>query len=204
MTLFGPLVHSGKVEQAVQSTLQAWIPTYLREIERQHDKDQGSLPSPRSYRLVSESADPVRWPEDQLPSIIILCPGFAQEPDHQGSGAYRARYAVSVAAMVSARDQGATRQLARLYGIAIAAVLLQKPSLNDFASGVQWVDESYDDIPNDQQRSLACAIEGFTVDVDRVLDTTQGPLTADASEEEESPEWTEIEEVIIETESLEE
>lgn len=203
MTLFGPLVHSGKVEQAVQDTLQTWMPTYLREVERQHDRAQGSLPSPRSYRLVSESTDPVRWPEDQLPSLVILCPGFAEPPRHQGSGRYRVTYGVSVAALVSAKDQGATRLLARLYGIAVAAILLQKPSLSNFACGTTWVDERFDDIPSDTQRSIACALEAFTIEADNIIDTSQGPLTEDDTEQEESPEWADIEEVIVDTDTLE-
>jgi len=204
MTLFGPLVHSGKVEKAVQDTLETWMPTYLREVERQHDKDQGVLPAPRSYRLVSETNDPVRWPEDQLPSVVIMCPGFAEEPVHHGSGLYRVRYGVSVAAMVSARDQGATRQLARLYGIAVAAILLQKSSLDDFAAGVKWIDEAFDDIPSETQRSLAVAVESFTVDVEGVVDSSQGPLTPDASEQETSPEWEQADEVIVDIETVEE
>lgn len=203
MTQFGPLVHSGKVEQAVKTTLETWMPTYLREIERQHERDQGSLPSPRSYRLVSESTDPVRWPEDQLPSLVILCPGFAEPPLHQGSGKYRVTYGVSVAALVSAKDQGSTRLLARLYGIAVAAILVQQPSLDDFACGTTWVDERFDDIPSDTQRSIACALEAFTIDADAIVNTSQGPVSVDAAEDETSPEWTEIEEVIVETDTLE-
>jgi hypothetical protein len=197
MTLFGPLVHGGVVENAVKDALVDWLPTYLREVERQHDRAQGSLPSPRSYQLVSEADDPTRWPEDQIPAIVIMCPGFAEEPYHEGTGFYRARYGVSVAAMVSANTQGATRQLARLYGTALAAALLQHPSLDGFASGLRWVDESYDDIPSETSRSLACVIEGFTVDVDRVISTNAGPVAPDASESETSPEWPVVEETEV-------
>lgn len=203
MSQFGPLVHSGKVEQAVKDTLETWMPTYLREVERQHDRELCSLPSPRSYRLVSESTDPVRWPEDQLPSLVILCPGFAEPPMHQGSGKYRVTYGVSIAAMVSAKDQGATRLLARLYGIAVAAIMLQKPSLNDFACGTSWIDERFDDIPSDTQRSIACALEAFTIEADNIINTSQGPAAQSADCDEESPEWGVVEETIVDTETLE-
>lgn len=202
MSVFGPLVHAGVVEAAVKDTLETWFDTYLREIERQYNRDAGSLPAPRSYRLVSETDDPVRWPEDQLPAVVILCPGFGEEPDRQGTGKYRVRYAVSVAVMVSAKDQGSTRQLARLYGTAAAAILLQNSSLDDFSAGVYWVDESFDDIDFETQRSLACAIEGFTVDVESVIDASQGPTTpVDPGEE---VEWTTAEEVLVDVDTVEE
>ena len=197
MTLFGALTHGGQVEVAVRDTLQLWIGTYLREIERQHDREQLALPAPRSYQVVSESDDPARWPEDQLPAIVILSPGFAEEPRHGGDGSYDARYAVSVAAMVSANTQGATRQLARLYGIAIAAVLVQHSSLGSFATGVKWIDESYDDIPNDSSRSLTCVIEAFAVDVPAVLSSNAGPSAPYSSATETSPEWPEIESTTV-------
>lgn len=197
MSLFGPLVHGGVVENAVKDTLTNWLPTYLREVERQHDREICSLPSPRSYQLVSEADDPARWPEDQIPAIVIMCPGFAQEPLHEGSGSYRARYAVSVAALVSANTQGATRQLARLYGIGIAAALLQHPSLDGFGAGLSWVDESYDDIPSETSRSLACVIEGFTVDVDSVIDTSGGPSAPAEDCDPTSPEWSVVEETEV-------
>lgn len=169
MSVFGDFIHAGEVEQAVKETLQRWFETYLCEMERQTGRTCGQLPLPRSYQIVSESDDPARWPEDQLPSIIILAPGFAEPPTHDGYGAYRVRYQVSVAAMVSANTQGATRQLSRLYGTTVAAILTQNASLGDFASGITWTGESFDDIPLDTSRSVACAIENFQVDVDGVL-----------------------------------
>lgn len=204
MSVFGGLVHGGIVEQAVGDTLKLWFPTYLREVERQHDRDQLALPAPRSYQLVSESDDPTRWLEDQLPSIIVMCPGFAEQPRHAGSGAYDARYSVSVAAIVSANTQGATRQLARLYGAAIAAILVQKPSLGGVANGLQWADESYDDIPADSARSLACVIEGFIVDMPAVLDSQAGPLVPDEEANEEGPEWPQVQTTDVELQPFQE
>lgn len=192
MTLFSPIIHGGVVESAVSSTLQLWFPTYLREIERQHDREQLALPAPRSYQLVSETDDPARWPEDQLPAIIVLCPGFAEAPRHSGTGVYDARYTVSVAALVSANTQSATRQLARLYGAAVAAIIVQNSSLGSFASGVSWIDESYDNIPSESARSLACVIESFTVDVSAVLTSSAGPGVVDPDENDVSPEWPDV------------
>lgn len=202
MSVFGDFIHAGEVETAVKDTLQTWFESYLREMERQTGRECGSLPLPRSYQVVSETSDPARWPEDQLPSIIILAPGFVEEPVREGDGSYRVRYQVSVAAMVSARDQGTTRQLSRLYGTVIAAIVLQKPSLGDFAAGVKWTSETFDDIPLDTSRSLACAIEGFVVDVDGVLTTNggpEGPVVEPCAE----ISWGTVQQVITETETLE-
>lgn len=202
MSVFGEFIHAGEVEAAVKDTLQLWFPAYLREMERQTGRECGVLPLPRSYQLVSESNDPARWPEDQLPSIIILAPGFVEEPQREGDGSYRVRYQVSVAAMVSANTQGATRQLARLYGTVVAAIINQKPSLGDFAAGVKWTSETFDDIPTDSSRSLACAIEGFQVDVDGVLTTRGGP-TGPVVEPCAEISWGTVQQVITETETLE-
>lgn len=203
MSVFGEFIHAGEVEQAVKDTLQTWFETYLGEMERQTGREPGSLPLPRSYQIVSESADPARWPEDQLPSIIILAPGFAEAPEHDGTGAFKVRYQVSVAAMVSARDQGATRQLSRLYGTVISAILVQQPSLGDFSCGLQWVSETFDDIPVETSRSLACAIEGFHVDVDHVLSTAAGPTGPANFPRGEESNWGLVQETIVETRALE-
>jgi hypothetical protein len=81
----GPIVSGHDVEQATLAVLRRWMPTYLAEAERQTGRVVGSLPVIRGW-TVATTFD--KWPEDQLPAIVLISPGLASPPDADGSGEY--------------------------------------------------------------------------------------------------------------------
>jgi hypothetical protein len=172
-TLFQPIFVGAVLEQAVIDTIKMWIPTYLREVERLTGRQMGDIPVPRSYttRKIFE-----KFVEDQTPTIIVVSPGTADEPKMEGDGHYRAEWGLGVGAVVSTSTQETTNLVAKVYGAAIRAIILQQASLGGIASGVRWMDESYDDLPSDDSdRTLGSAALYFRVEVDDVVNRFAGP-----------------------------
>src|SRR4051812_27844406 len=161
-TAIGPIVSARDVEQAAIDTLHKWLSTYLGEAEDQHSRARGSLPRPRSI-TTTNSFD--KWPEDQLPCLLLVCPGLAEAPKAEGNGRYRALFALGAAVVVSAKTEAATEELSKLYVAAVRTCLVQQQSLGGFASGVDWMDETYDDLPSEDWRSLGAGQAIFAVHV---------------------------------------
>jgi hypothetical protein len=67
-----------------------------------------------------------------------------------------------------------------LYATAVRLIILQKSSLGNFATGVQWLREEYTGniLRSDDLRTMAIGVLEFTVSVDSVADESQGPVVA--------------------------
>jgi hypothetical protein len=169
----GPMISAYDVERAALDTLRKWIDTYLGEAEAQHGRARNSLPRPRSY-TTSNSFD--KWPEDQLPCVLLVSPGILEPPQARGDGAIFAVFSLGVAAIVSTAQMADTEELAKLYVCALRTCLIQQRSLGGFASGTEWLDETYDDLPSEDSRSLGAGQAIFAVEVDAVAQRYHGPL----------------------------
>lgn len=175
--VFGNLVTGTDVEAAALSTLKLWAPAYMAWAERSTDRAPGSLPAPRSWVTASGVE---RWPEEQLPSVLLVSTGLAEPPSLDGSGSYRGTFALGLAVVVAARDRADADALAKLYVATLGAILLHKPSLGGLAAGVEWTDEKYDALPGDpaKRRQLAAGQAVYTVDVRDIRSGRgAGPLT---------------------------
>ena len=176
-SIFGRIVTGADVEEAAMHTLKLWSSTYLAELERQHGLTAGDLPRVRSW-TTAPSFD--KWPEDQLPAMVLVSIGLGGPPEKRRSSVYTARWLLSIAAVVSASTQQQSHRLAELYVAAHRALLLNRQSLDGFgADGTDWLEESYDDMPYDDARSLGWGIAHFTVQVDDVQTVHAGPTTPD-------------------------
>lgn len=160
--VFGPIITGSDVLDAVQDTIATWQTTYLAEIERRTDRTAQALPLIRNYTRTPDFAG---WPEDQLPSCLLVCPGLENAPVQHADGTMDMTWSVGVAIVVSASTLAATNDLAKVYAAAIRTLLLQQPSLGGFAQGLSLTDESYDDMASDDGRSLAAGQVVFNVDV---------------------------------------
>jgi hypothetical protein len=170
----GPIVTGRDVELAALSTLKRWSGTYLAELERRSNRTPGSLPRVRSW---ATAADFETWPEDQVPRVLVVSPGLAEEPQASGQGDYRAAWSLGFGVVVSAATMAETMVLAKLYTAALRVCLLQHQSLEGVAAGVEWLDESYDDLPSVDTRSLGAGQAIFAVQVDDVSRRWGGPVT---------------------------
>jgi hypothetical protein len=172
--VFGPLVLPDQIENGVIQTLSDWLPEYLPWVERMANRTPGTLPLPRSYVATN---DLTRWPENQLPSVLVMNTGLAEEPTKDGRGNYTAKWAVGLSVVVGAADREEVDSLAKLYTAAIRTVLLHKSDLHHLAEAVEWVDEGYDALPGDRKtrRQLAAGQAIFRVEVSGVAAKTAGP-----------------------------
>lgn len=206
MTIFGDIVSRNQVETAVIETLHAWLPTYIAEVQRQTPgwDEALNIPQPRSFTSSNEFH---KWPDDQLPCIVVICPGLRGTPVREGRGSYRARFAVGVAAVVTAAQPKMTRQIADMYAAAIRACLVQRPSLGGFASAVIWEDETTSDMPTSETRSVSSGQVIFTVEVEGVTTAQAGPTSVTVPPEDPSvpyAEWPLVETTNLEIELNEE
>lgn len=185
MSVFDPIGHGGLVEQAAAARLEEWLPTFLHEIERQNELNEGSLKIPESISFASEFTT---FPEEQTPAIVIVVPGIPARPTKEGGKTYTVAWSLSVYVSVSAKTQADTRRNAYLYIAAIRATLLHKPSLGAGFKGIDWLSEDYTPIDSDKRRSLAGASAAFSVQRDEVATVGGGPVNPEPVPED----WPEV------------
>lgn len=173
--IFGRIITAPEIEQAALNTVMTWIDTYLTEVAMQISWPAGpAMARPRSYTTRNRLS---RYPEDQLPQIIAVSPGLADPPVKYG-GKYRGIFSLGIGAIVSAKDEVSTKALSKYYEAAIRALIIHHQDLGGIASGgVEWMDSSYDDVPDEEDtaRSLAAGLAYFRVIVDDVVSWPGGP-----------------------------
>jgi phage gp37-like protein len=191
VSAFGNLVAASDVEQAALAQLQKWVGDYLAEVERYHALDVGALPRPRSWEV---SAFVERFPEDQLPAVVLASPGLAEVPLADGAGVYTARWQLVVATQVAARGNRLALRLARLYALALRALLLQQQGLEPLqVRRIDWMDERYRLLDSIDDRSTCVSEVELAVEVYDATTRNAGPLEPllgpDAAPGPGSPAW---------------
>ena len=186
-SVYGPLVAASDVEDALLGALGAWLPSYLYELERQHGMEVDSLPVPRSW---VRSAEVEKFPEDQLPCVMVASPGLTEAPLADGRGQYTARWRVLMAAEISARGNRLALVLARLYATGLRAIAVQQQVLEPLdLRRVDWMGERYDVLESVDDRTVCIAQVELAVEVAGVTDRNTGPLLPEASPSPDSPTW---------------
>lgn len=177
LNVFGASIIDTEIGNAVESTLDTWFATYLSYLDRAligAGINIGSLPTPGSY---VHSADPNHFPEEQPPTVVISIPGTLGEPKRDSAN-YRAFWDLRVVVFVTAPDRASTEALAKYYGAAVRMMLVQKPSLGNFAEGISWRGTQYSTrIADRDQRTLGSCENRFSVDVRDVVQAFAGPIT---------------------------
>jgi hypothetical protein len=185
-TVYGPIVTGATVERAAVLTLRKWAPRYIRETCRQAGRD--ALPDPRGY-IVASTFD--KWPEDQLPVVVAISPGWAGRPRRAGNGRALVPWSLAAGIVTSARDMERTRENAQLYVAALRTALAQNQSLGGLAAGVDCIDEDY--IPPftfGRTRSLLALQAIFVVTVpDAFAYGAGGPDPPDPPDPTDPPNW---------------
>lgn len=174
VSAIGPIVSGRDVELGVVRFLKRWSGTYLAECERQRGLAPAALPRIRTWTIANEFET---WPEDQLPCLLLVSPGLVDAPLPDGEGVYRAKFMLGLAVIVSARTGDETAALAKLYCAAMRAAILQHQSLEGLATGVEWLDENYDDLPSIDDRSLGAGQAIFSVEISGFARRWNGPTT---------------------------
>lgn len=171
--VFGPVVTLRTVEQGVAAFLRIWFLDYLDEIERREGYAPGQIERPRGIPIASDFE---KWPEDQIPCLLVLSAGLAGAPQRQGDGSYTTDWQVAIAPIVKDIDEDATRNLASAYTAAVRWAVMQHQGLEGLGRVLRWRDETYDAGPLERRRTLAAGRFVFDVQMDGSL-VEFGPVT---------------------------
>lgn len=176
MTIFGRIVSDDQVEDAVIATLRKWLPTMLSEVERQAGLEAGYHERPVDYTSRTEFD---KWPEEQLPLVIVVCPGIPDDPVKEGRGTYRAKYDIGIVVVVSSIDKDSTRRIAQRMGAAVRTVLAKKSSLDlafdGTVRGTDWIGTKNNELRAEDDRTIWANRQLFTVEIGNVLTKGGGP-----------------------------
>lgn len=170
--LYGPSFGRHHLRKAVEETLKKWMPDYLAEAERENGLKPRTLPNFETYEHVNEFRN---WADDETPVCIIVSPGLA-ETKQKGAGEYTGVFDLGVAAIVGANNRENTDKLADLYGPILRQLLLQQAGLGGVATGIDYIDEKYNDVPDGQDSPLSSAQVIFTVEVPGIVNGRKGTI----------------------------
>jgi hypothetical protein len=195
-SLYGQLVAGSDVEDGLVEQLQFWIDDYLNEVERQHDLEVGSIARPRSWVV---SAEVEKFPEDQLPAVIVRSPGTIERPIADGQGRYIATWEIEVAVHIAAAPNRRALRLARLYALAVRGACLQQPA--ELFHRVDWTAERYAKLDSVDDRTICAAWVALKVQVEEAVNRNAGPIQGGPWPSDggpESPEWPAAGDVAVE------
>lgn len=164
--VFGPIVTLRMVEQGIASFLRVWFLDYLDEIERREGYAPGEVERPRGIPIASDFQ---KWPEDQVPCLLVLSAGLAGPPQRQGDGSYTTDWQVAIAPVVKDIDEDETRRLASTYTAAVRLAVMQHQGLEGLGRVLRWRDEVYDTGPLERRRTHAVGRFVFDVQMDKTL-----------------------------------
>jgi len=196
MTVFKDILVASQIEEATITQLQKWLPTYLREIERQLEIRVGSTPIPEHYSN-RNSLDMLAG--EKFPKIIVIAPGLDGTPLADGGGVYEARWQLGVGSIIAANSEPLANMQSKIYGAACRKIMIDKQSLGGIARAISWTDEQYEDLPvPNQNMLLKSAVVYFSVDCQNVSTKWSGPENPD----EDPYAYGIVERVIIDIEKL--
>ena len=188
-SLFGPIITTIDVEEAILKTFRTWYPEWLAEVERQKSLQRGFLvrpPDPESYH---GGDDFDSWKEDTCPELIAVVKGTGSEL-HASAG-YTGIYEVEVAIVLIQQAEEEARLQVSLHGAALM-FLVQQPDLGGLAERlVMTGPPPTPEFPNPENRRIARAKVNFTVYVSTIVEENAGPVQPNPSE---SPEYKHPEE----------
>jgi hypothetical protein len=209
VSIFGAITIATQLEKAILETLQTWFYTYLVEYELQagliNDKyTTPKHPMPKSW-LTSDQFS--REASDNLPSIVVVSPGTSIRtmPYQEGDGSYRVFFLIGIGAFAGANKRSDALQLVRTYVAICRTIALQKQSFGGFASGSEWIQESYDDnfgFTDDQ--TISCGQTIFEIEVSGLVERFGGPTATIPTPEMPGSEWPVATDVSVDVELVEE
>jgi hypothetical protein len=186
LAVFGPSIDSSDVEAAMLAFLPKWMPTYVERQRRRKDPEAkrwalDAIEPPRSYRVTHLATE--KWPEDQLPCIIVRSPGMIADPDVNGDGSVDGTFGLTLFAIAEGIDEEDSKLLSRLYGRAAAEAIMQHPDLasdafpDGFASHTGMGAEENAPLTRgvEAERSLAVVSIRFAVVVQAMMSVWGGP-----------------------------
>lgn len=192
-SVFGNIFVASTLEERIIVVLKKWFPTYLREIEQQNELPVGVLVPPRVYTNRNEFET---IEGDNMPLCVVISPGLVDIPVTRQSGIYTAGWNVGVGIAIAAETETKANLLSRCYAAAVRGIILQRQDLEGMAIRVDWVDETYTDLPaieNQLQQYRAAGVY-FIVEIENVTNKWLGP---DEPDQDPYGTFGEVQDVIV-------
>jgi hypothetical protein len=181
LSLFGPIIASWNLEQAVLGTLRGWMPEYLAELERQNSLQQRTIPRPPAPESYHGGTDLDTWTQDDLPEVIVVVKPDGR-PEPAGSGEQAQAYRVEIGCQwlglgsaLAEQPEDEARAVASYLGTA-TLLLLQHPTLGGIAERIVLVEAPDVSTPDPEQKALAQVSTVFTVWVPSIINESLGPI----------------------------
>lgn len=176
--IYGEIWSKQAVEKRLIASIDDWITYYLGEQERIDGWEANAIERPRG---VIRMTDLAKWPEDQIPLIVVSC-GTALPAKHE-NGRWQATFPMTVGIIVSDLSRESSRDLADSYAAAVRGAVLQHKRLKSVAypegidGSVEWSAESDNPLATSDSSTLAASAVSFAVTINNAVTTAAGPRT---------------------------
>ena len=210
--VFGPVWTLGAIKRPLITHLRLWLPDYLREVERAEgmrpdgrggwvEHEAGTVDLPKSWRRTN--GDVRKWPEDQLPAVLIGLPGLTADGVRiDGRHHVHETHVLALSAMVGGRDYEATEWLSGVYVAALELLMIQQPNVAGLPiERLTYADKAHDVLPDSERsRTLVAGTATFTFELRDVADASAGPIEPSEDPVPDPGAFPEVEDTEIEIE----
>lgn len=186
MSIYGPIITTADIEDAVRATLRRWLDTMLGEVERQSDErwDLRQIARPRSWQLVTDYQAPTA--DRRLPCVAIEA--GPEERTNSADGWVNANLGLSIIVIAKGQDREKTRETLAGLVTGLLMVLEKHGDMDGFAVGTAIGDITRDAISPAKSKTIAGATIPISVLVDHVANRWGGPSEPDAPPPTDLPE----------------
>ncbi|EHN09420.1 hypothetical protein PAI11_37540 [Patulibacter medicamentivorans] len=188
---YGPLPSLLDVPMAVAAELDAWMPEYLRALERQRGLELGAVPTP-SAAIVRHAGIWRRG--EKLPVSVVWPSGVVDYEIDPDSGNQTGTLQLGVLVCAGGSNEELTARNLHLYVAAARSILLHRGGLGGLTTGLREIDTDLTTIdPEDRGRTRAGATIAYEApDVFLGQVGAGPPLDADPREDPRPP-WPPVE-----------
>jgi hypothetical protein len=215
-SLFGPIIATQNVENAVIATYRVWINEYLAEVERQSGLRRKTLPRPPAPESIHGGVDFESWFQDTTPQVMVVVePNDALE--YGESSGYVQGYDVRVGCLwvgsgseLAQRPEDEARAVVSYYGAALM-LLVQTGPLSTLAESLPFerlrmTQAPQTSLPDPDRRQIAQSVVTFELWVAEVIKESAGPVQPNPKESPQyggEPEAPYGEEPVVSKETIE-
>jgi hypothetical protein len=192
---FGDFAGGHNVDLVLYNLIDKWLLTYLYEIARRSGEEFDELKPFRSWRVSTELE---KMPEDQTPALIMVNLGLADNPVKRGSSSpgqsFYATWSYQFGCLTSAKGKkvnAAPRaiRLSQMYTTAVRLILIQKSDDEGVLGMRDWMDEGYDGVDSEDDRTINLSHTDFWINVPAAATWANGPMEPVPEPGPDSPVW---------------